>query len=72
MRPVIDLKETEIIVSEARGLKGSQNHIMIEELDRLLGAPIACSKPVACMVYRPHSEHVDWTGKTIAPNFILP
>jgi electron transfer flavoprotein alpha subunit len=64
----IALTEAEIVVSAGRGLKGSENWGMIEQLAELLGAATACSKPVADVGWRPHHEHVGQTGITIGPN----
>ena len=67
----ISLAEAEIIVSAGRGMKGPENWNMIEELARLLNAATACSKPVSDIGWRPHSEHVGQTGKTVAPNLYI-
>lgn len=67
----IDLKEAEIVVSAGRGLKGPENWGMIEDLAKVLGAATACSKPVADLGWRPHSEHVGQTGKAISPNLYI-
>lgn len=44
---------------------------MVEELADLLGAATACSKPVADIGWRPHSEHVGQTGIALAPNLYI-
>ncbi|MDR1877175.1 MAG: electron transfer flavoprotein subunit alpha/FixB family protein [Flavobacteriaceae bacterium] len=67
----IDLKEAEIVVSAGRGMKGPENWGIIEELAEVLGAATACSKPVADIGWRPHSEHVGQTGKAIAPKLYI-
>jgi len=67
----VPLSDAEIIVSGGRGLKGPENWGMIEELAEILGAATACSKPVADMGWRPHSEHVGQTGKQVAPNLYI-
>ena len=67
----IALTEAEIVVSAGRGLKGPENWGMIEQLAELLGAAIACSKPVADVGWRPHHEHVGQTGITIGPNLYI-
>ncbi len=67
----VSLSDAEIIVSGGRGLKGPENWGMIEELADLLGAATACSKPVADMGWRPHTEHVGQTGKQVAPNLYI-
>ena len=67
----IPLTEAEIVVSGGRGMKGPENWGMLEELAEVLGAAMACSKPVADMDWRPHAEHVGQTGITIKPNLYI-
>ncbi|AMD85054.1 electron transfer flavoprotein alpha subunit apoprotein [Capnocytophaga haemolytica] len=67
----VALDDAEIIVSGGRGLKGAEHWGMIEALADVLGAATACSKPVADMGWRPHSEHVGQTGKPVAPNLYI-
>ncbi len=67
----ISLADADIIVSAGRGLKAGENWGMIEELADVLGAATACSKPVADLGWRPHTEHVGQTGKQVAPNLYI-
>lgn len=62
------LTDAEIVVSGGRGMKGPENWGGLEELGNLLGAGMACSRPVSDEGWRPHEEHVGQTGKIIAPN----
>jgi len=67
----IPLSEAERVVSGGRGMKGSENWGMLEELAKLLDAATACSRAVADAHWRPHHEHVGQTGLAIAPNLYL-
>jgi electron transfer flavoprotein alpha subunit len=67
----VSLTEAEVVVSGGRGMKGPENWGMIEELADILGAATACSKPVADVNWRPHSEHVGQTGLAISPNLYI-
>jgi electron transfer flavoprotein alpha subunit len=67
----VALTEAETVVSAGRGLKGPENWGMVEELATLLGAGLACSRPVADAHWRPHNEHVGQTGIAIAPNLYI-
>lgn len=67
----VSLDDANIIVSGGRGLKGAEHWAIVEQLADVLGAAIACSKPVADMGWRPHSEHVGQTGKVVAPNLYI-
>ena len=65
------LPEASLVVSAGRGLKGSENWGMIEELADVLGAATACSKPVSDIGWRPHHEHVGQTGIKVSPNLYI-
>jgi electron transfer flavoprotein alpha subunit len=67
----VSLPDADIVVSGGRGLKGPENWGMIEELADLLGAALACSKPVSDAGWRPHSEHVGQTGIAVSPNLYI-
>jgi len=67
----VSLPDADIVVSGGRGLKGPENWGMVEELADLLGAALACSKPVSDAGWRPHSEHVGQTGIAISPNLYI-
>ena len=62
------LTDAEIVISGGRGMKGGENWSGLEELADLLGAGLACSRPVSDEGWRGHAEHVGQTGKIIAPN----
>lgn len=63
----IDVAEAEIIVSGGRGLKGPDNFHLVEELANILGAASGASRAVVDAGWRPHSEQVGQTGKTVSP-----
>ncbi len=67
----VALTEADVVVSAGRGLKGPENWKMVEELSDILGAALACSRPVADAHWRPHNEHVGQTGIAIAPNLYI-
>lgn len=64
----VSLADADIVISAGRGLKGPENWDMIEELATEMGAATACSKPVSDLGWRPHTEHVGQTGRTVAAN----
>ncbi|MBW6460999.1 MAG: electron transfer flavoprotein subunit alpha/FixB family protein [Bacteroidales bacterium] len=65
------LTDAEVVVSGGRGMKGADKWAPLEELAGLLGAAIACTRPVSDEGWRPHGEHVGQTGKIVAPNVYL-
>jgi electron transfer flavoprotein alpha subunit len=67
----IILTEAAIVVSGGRGLKSGDNWQPLEELAEVLGAGLACSRPVSDEGWRSHEEHVGQTGKIIAPDLYI-
>lgn len=65
------LTEASIVVSGGRGMKSGENWKPIEELAEILGAGLACSRPVSDEGWRSHEEHVGQTGKIIAPDLYI-
>ena len=67
----VSIADADIVVSAGRGLKGTENWGIIEDLANTLGAATACSKPVSDLGWRPHSEHVGQTGKPVSTNLYI-
>jgi electron transfer flavoprotein alpha subunit len=67
----VDLTESEIVVSGGRGLKGPEHFKLIEDLAAALGATVGASRAVVDAGWRPHSEQVGQTGKTVSPKLYV-
>lgn len=67
----IDVAEASIIVSGGRGLKEAKNFKLVEDLAEVLGAAVGASRAVVDAGWRPHSEQVGQTGKTVSPNLYV-
>ena len=67
----LDVAEASIIVSGGRGLRGPENWNLIEDLAGVLGAATGASRAVVDAGWRPHSEQVGQTGKTVSPNLYI-
>jgi electron transfer flavoprotein alpha subunit len=64
-----DVSEASTVVAGGRGLKDPENWSLLEDLASALGDGVAlgASRAVVDAGWRPHSEQVGQTGKTVAP-----
>ncbi len=67
----LDVAEADRIVSGGRGLRGPENFHLIEKLAESIGGATGASRAVVDAGWRPHSEQVGQTGKTVAPSLYI-
>lgn len=67
----VELTEASIVVSAGRGLQAPENFKLRDELAAVLGAAVGASRAVVDNGWRPHSEQVGQTGKTVSPNLYI-
>lgn len=67
----LDVAEADMIVTGGRGMKGPENWGLIENLATAFGAATGASRAVVDAGWRPHSEQVGQTGKTVSPSLYV-
>ncbi len=67
----LDVAEADIIVSGGRGMKGPENFHLVEEVASTLAAAVGASRAAVDAGWRPHSEQVGQTGKTVSPTLYV-
>lgn len=66
----LDLTEAEIVVSGGRGM-GGDDYSVVEALADVLGAAVGASRSAVDEGWRPASDQVGQTGKTVSPNLYV-
>ena len=67
----VDITKSNTLVSVGRGIKDKENIAMAEELAKVLGGGIACSRPVSDNKWLSKAHHVGLSGKTVKPKLYL-
>lgn len=74
----IDLKEheetietSEVLIVAGRGVKKKEDLVLLEELAELLGAKIACTRPLAEKGWMNPKKQIGLSGRTVRPKLII-
>jgi len=68
---IVNLEESEIIVSGGRGLGEAENFSLIRELAKVLGATVGASRAAVDAGWISHIHQVGQTGKTVQPKIYI-
>jgi electron transfer flavoprotein alpha subunit len=67
-----DLGEAPVVVSGGRGLRAAENFRLVEELADAFGnAAVGCTRAVADDGWRPQSDQIGQTGRTVSPQLYV-
>ena len=67
----VDISEADVIVAVGRGLKSKDDMAMVYQLADLLGANIACSRPMVESGMFDSKHQIGLSGKTVKPKLII-
>jgi electron transfer flavoprotein alpha subunit len=67
----LDLTEASVIISGGRGMGGPQNYGILEELANVMGGVVGASRASVDAGWRPHSDQVGQTGRTVSPTLYI-
>jgi electron transfer flavoprotein alpha subunit len=65
------LEAADVVVSGGRGLKGPENYHLVEGLAKALSGAVGATRAIVDAGWRPHSEQVGQTGKTVRPRLYV-
>ena len=67
----VTLPTAPVVVGGGRGVGSAEGFASLEELAKLLGGRVGCSRAVTNNGWRPHSDQVGQTGTRIAPEIYI-
>jgi len=67
----VDITKSDVLVSVGRGIEDQENIEMVNELAVVMGADVACSRPIVDAKWLEKSRQVGTSGKTVKPKVYL-
>jgi electron transfer flavoprotein alpha subunit len=67
----LDLAEANVVVSGGRGMGGPESYKILEELAEVMSGVVSASRASVDAGWRPHSDQVGQTGRTISPTLYI-
>lgn len=68
---IIDIAEAEMIVAVGRGIRSRQDLTMAQELADILGAQLACTRPLIEAGWFDAKKQIGLSGRTVKPKLII-
>ncbi|MCD4751792.1 MAG: electron transfer flavoprotein subunit alpha/FixB family protein [Anaerolineaceae bacterium] len=65
------IEDADIIVSGGKGMANSDNFVILEQLAHELGGAVGVSRAAIDQGWRPYSQQVGLSGKTVAPSLYI-
>lgn len=67
----VNLEAADVVVIGGRGLGEAENFSLAEDLANAFGGAVGATRAVSDLGWRPHSDQVGQTGRTIAPKLYI-
>ncbi len=67
----VDLQETDFIVCGGRGMKGTEEFRLLEEIAHLMGGRVGASRAVVDSKWRDYDDQIGKSGKTVSPKLYI-
>ncbi|UZJ39077.1 electron transfer flavoprotein subunit alpha/FixB family protein [Prosthecochloris sp. SCSIO W1102] len=66
-----DITESDILIAGGRGVGSSENFALLESLATSLGGVVGASRSAVDEGWRPHSDQIGQTGRSVAPRLYI-
>ena len=65
------IEDADIVIAGGKGMVNSQNFVILEQLAHILGGAVGVSRTAVDQGWRPYSQQVGLSGKTVAPSLYI-
>lgn len=67
----VDLQEADFIICGGRGMKESENFLVLDEIARIMGGRTGASRAVVDSKWRDYDDQIGKSGKTVSPKVYI-